>query len=292
VLGDSLARSAQPQMSARHANRRKSNCCDSVARRSICIHSCQCEIERRECPRAHFSSAGSLAVDREPRLRFGFAIGRPNGIAPAPIAPATHAPAIASSTAASSTAASPAADVRGARHTHHILTSDASSTRRARIRAASVLASRAPVSIGAGGRIGVDLAIGAAVRDEAASDCSLAPRVRINLFEALYFRSGASGRLSTAMIDMSQRWIGSTGLQSTGDIDRASDCADVSARWDVSRDDRRFNRGALALTHVGRAQLARRHRVGCDELGCNDHTRQRATRSGAPSGSHPNARAA
>lgn len=274
-------------MSARHANRRKSNCCDSVARRSICIHSCQCEIERRECPRAHFSSAGLLAVDRKPRLRFGFAIGRPNGIAPAPIAPATHAPAIVSSTAAS-----PAADVRGARHTHHILTSDASSTRRARIRATSVLASRAPLSIGAGGRIGADLAIGAAVRDEAATDCSLAPRVRINLFEALYFRSGASGRLSTAMIDMSQRLIGSRGLQSTVDTDRASDCADVSARWDVSRDDRRFNRGALALTHLGRAQLARRHGVGCDELGGNDHTRQRATRSGAPSGSHPNARAA
>jgi hypothetical protein len=36
VLGDSLARSAQPQMSARHANGRDSICCDSVGCSSIC----------------------------------------------------------------------------------------------------------------------------------------------------------------------------------------------------------------------------------------------------------------
>jgi hypothetical protein len=39
VLGGSLARSAQPQMSARHAKRRDSICCDSVGCSSICAAS-------------------------------------------------------------------------------------------------------------------------------------------------------------------------------------------------------------------------------------------------------------
>jgi hypothetical protein len=39
VLGDSLARSAQPQMSARHAKRRDSLCCASVGCSSICATS-------------------------------------------------------------------------------------------------------------------------------------------------------------------------------------------------------------------------------------------------------------
>jgi hypothetical protein len=232
VLGDSLVRSAQPQMSARRAKPRKSNCCDSVEACSIGIHSCQREIDRfastadastADDSRADFSGRRSFAVGRGHHLRFGFAIGRPNGIASRPIE---------------------------CRTPRRVSTSDSKPTRRPD--AALVLASRAPL-----------------LAAQKATEHSRMLRVRIIFFEAIYFRFGASGRLSTAMIDANQQLIGSNGIKSMGDLDRASDCADVSARCDVSTphsslrpwDDRRLER-------------------------------QRATRSGAPSGSRLAERAA
>lgn len=251
-------------MSARHANRRKSNCCDSIGCCSISIHPCQCEIERCDSLGADFSDSRSFAVGRGRGLRFGFAIGRPNGIASRPIE--CHI-------------------------TARVLTTDTKRT--GRIHAASVLASRAPLLAARAKLLAAQVkqakllaaqprqASGSAaqtftcaglasLRAEVATEHSPTLRGRIKFFEAIYFRFGASGRLSTAMIDASQQMIGSNGIRSTGDVDRASDCADVSARGDVStlhssprsRDDRRFNRSPSAA------------------------------RSGAPSGSHPTERAA
>ncbi len=256
-------------MSARHANRRKSNCCDTIGCCSISVHPCQCEIGRCDSLGADFSGCRSFAVGRGRGLRFGFAIGRPNGIASRPIE---------------------------CRITSRVLTTDTKRT--GRIHAASVLASRAPLLAGRAKLLAtqakqakllaaqplcaftcaaqdicfaqITRAAQASLRAEVATEHSPTPRVRINFFEAIYFRFGASGRLSTAMIDASQQMIGSNGIRSTGDVDRASDCADVSARWDAStplsslrsRDDRRFNRSPSVA------------------------------RSGAPSGSHPTERAA
>ena len=188
-------------MSARHANRRKSNCCDSVGCCSIGIRSCQREIERSDSLAADFRRRGSFAVGRGRMLRFGFAIGRPNGIASRPIERRTSA---------------------------RISTNE--TKRIGRIGDASVLASRAPVLVAQAATAPL-----ATVRPPAS-------RGRIKFFEVIYFRFGASGRLSTAMIDASQRLIESDGIESTGDVDRASDCAGVSARSDISRDATRSGR--------------------------------------------------
>jgi hypothetical protein len=237
VLGDSLVRSAQPQMSARRAKPRKSNYCDSVEACSIGIHSCQREIDRfastaddstADDSTADFSGRCSFAVGRGHHLRFGFAIGRPNGIASRPIECRTPRRVSTSDTKRRDTKCSRRPD------------------------AALVLASRAPL-----------------LAAQKATEHSRMLRVRIIFFEAIHFRFDASGRLSTAMIDANQQLIGSNGIMSMGDLDRASDCADVSARCDVSTphsslrpwDDRRLER-------------------------------QRATRSGAPSGSRLAERAA
>jgi hypothetical protein len=280
VLGDSLVRSAQPQMSARHANPRKSNCCDSGGCCSISIHRCQREIGRGDSSGADFWRCGSFAVARGRGLRFGFAIGRPNGIA------------------------SRASECRT---TTRVSMSDTKRARR--IHAASVLASRAPLLAAQRAAVQPALAQPAAVQPAAlhsaavhsaavhsatlhsATVHSSASRACINFFDAIHFRFAASGRLSTAMIDASQPLIGSNGGKSTVDVDRASDCADVSARWDVSRDDRRFNRRPLTPMHLARGHLARRVPV-CGGFENQGLDRQIATRSGALSGSHPTERAA
>jgi hypothetical protein len=199
-------------MSARHANRRKSNCCDSVGCRAIGIHSCQREIERGDSLAADFRRRGSFAVGRGRVLRFGFAIGRPNGIASRPIE---------------------------RRISTRILTNETKRT--GRIDDASVLASRAPLLV-------AQRATGPLATGQLATVHSPAPRERINFFEVIYFRFGASGRLSTAMIDASQRLIESDGAESTGDVDRASDCAGVSGRSNISRDATRSG-GAPSASH-------------------------------------------
>lgn len=263
-------------MSARHANRRKSNCCDSVGCCSTGVHPCQREIERCDFLRGdflgpdssgadfwgHFSGNGSFGVRRGRGLRFGFAIGRPNGIASRPI--------------------ECRANTRVRTH---------ETKRTGRVHAASVLAASTPSVVASGAPLlaprvellaeeaerlaaarATAVAADTSLRAEVATGHCPARRVRINFFDALYFRFGASGRLSAAMIDASQPLIGSNGMESTGGVDRASDCADVSARWDVStsrsllsRDDRRFNRSPLTPIHVERS---------------------------GPSGSHPTERAA
>lgn len=214
-------------MSARRAKPRKSNCCDSVEACSISSHPCQREIERCDSTtddsRADFSGRRSFAVGRGHHLRFGFAIGRPNGIASRPIE---------------------------CRPPRRVSTSDTKRTRR--LGAALVLASRAPL-----------------LAAQAATERSRMLRVRIIFFEAIYFRFGASGRLSTAMIDANQQLIGSNGIKSMGGLDRASDCADVSARRDVSTPS-----SSLCTWDERRLE------------------RQRATRSGAPAGSRLAERAA
>jgi hypothetical protein len=239
VLGDSLVRSAQPQMSARRAEPRNSNCCDSVEACSISIHPCQREIERCDST-ADFSGRRSFAVGRGHHLRFGFAIGRPDGIASRPIE---------------------------CRPPRRVSTSDTKRARR--LDAALVLASRAPLLAAQGmllpaqPRCAVETlhasetlhaaearAADALLRAEGATEYCSIRRVRIIFFEAIYFRFGASGRLSTAMINRNKPLIGSNDIQSRGGHDWASDCADVSARCDVStpsssrpsRDDRRLER--------------------------------------------------
>jgi hypothetical protein len=114
-------------------------------------------------------------------------------------------------------------------------------------------------------------------------------RARIKFFEAIYFRSAASGRLSTAMVDPSQPLIGSRATASTVHTDRASVCVGLSDLSCVSRDDRRFNRVVRTPAHFEGNPLARgaRNQPSCTEL-----SRQRAMRSGMPSGSPPTKRAA
>jgi hypothetical protein len=91
------------------------------------------------------------------------------------------------------------------------------------------------------------------------------------------------------MVDPSQPLIGSRATASTVDIDRASVCVDVSDPSCVSRDDRRFNRLPLTPTHFEGNPLARRAR---NQPSCTELSRQRAMRSGMPSGSPPTKRAA
>jgi hypothetical protein len=178
-------------MSARRAKPRKSNCCDSVGACSISIHPCQREIERSadtadasrtDDSRADFSGRRSFAVGRGHHLRFGFAIGRPNGIASRLIDSRLSCRVSTSDTKRRDTPR----DMKCSR----------------RLDAALVLASRAPLL----------------AAQTATEHCRML-RVRIIFFEAIYFRFGASGRLSTAMIDANQqliassRWGTSTGRQ-------------------------------------------------------------------------------
>jgi len=225
-------------MSARHANRRESICCDSVGRCRVCIHPCQCEF-------ATVGSLGNRSLDNDSLGSGSFAGGSfGSGLSVSGMISSAAAGAAPSHDRSSFATrfrfaiARPTLAEAGpvvARMSTRGLTNDSAVVRSTR----AMSARRAR-----------------GARDVGATLRARTSRTRIFFLESIHFGATASGRLSTAMIDSRQHGI-----------DRASGCADVSdcaadaklgdvanpsdvANSAVTADDRRFNRSTLARHSV------------------------------------------